>query len=406
MALNIELLRKDFPALHVKVNKKPIIYLDNACMTLKPIIVVDAIKDYYYSYPGCHGRTSYYFGRKTTEEYNRARQKLAKLINAPQTKEVIFTRNTSEGINLIAHSLSFVEGNAVITTNVEHNSNLLPWQVLKRRRGVEHVIVNLAKDLTFDMESFKTAMSDRIRLVSIAQTSNLTGVTHPVAEITKIAHQYGALVMVDGAQSVAHHKVDVQQLGVDILVFSVHKMLGPTGTGVLWAKEAVLNKIEPFMVGGETVLDTFYDRYVPADLPDRFEAGLQNYAGAIGAGVAAEYIMNIGLDKISQHETMLNQILTDRLTDIEGLIIIGPRDPELRGGIINFAVERMKALEVARILDEANNIMVRAGVHCLHSWYNANHKDHSIRASVYLYNTVEECEIFADVLKKIVKYYR
>jgi len=200
--------------------------------------------------------------------------------------------------------------------------------------------------------------------------------------------------------------VDVQELGIDILVFSVHKMLGPTGTGVLWAREEILNKLEPFLVGGESVQDTFYDSYVPADLPDRFEAGLQNYAGAIGAGVAAEYLMNLGLEEVSRHETKLNTLLTDRIGAIEGVKVLGPSDPGLRSGIINVVIEKMKALEVARILDEANNIMVRAGVHCLHSWYNACDIPHSIRASVYVYNTENECEIFADVLKKIIKYYR
>jgi len=406
MTLDVTGIRKHFPALQVKVKKKPVIYLDNACMSLKPVPVIEAMNDYYYSYPGCHGRTTYYFGRRTTEEYDRARQRLARLINAPQPKELIFVRNTSEGLNLIANSLPFSEGDVVVTTNVEHNSNLLPWQVLRRRRGIEHVIVKLSEDLTFDRSAFVEAMSSKVRLVSVAHTSNLTGVTMPVKEIAEIAHKHGALVMVDGAQSVAHSKVDVQELGVDILVFSVHKMMGPTGVGALWAKEEVLNKMEPFLVGGETVLNTFYDSYVPAGLPDRFEAGLQNYAGAIGAGVAAEYLMDLGRDEVHEHEVALNRIMTDMLKDIDGLSIIGPDDPELRGGILNVSVDGMKALEVARILDQANNIMVRAGYLCVHSWYNACDLPHSIRASVYVYNTPAECELFADVLTKLIKHYR
>ena len=406
MPLDLINIRNLFPALHVKVKKKPIVYLDNACMSLKPTPVVEAMNDYYYSYPGCHGRTFYYFGRRTTEEYDRARRRLAKLINAPQAKEVIFVRNTSEGLNLVANSLPFSKGDVVVTTNVEHNSNLLPWQVLKRRREVEHVIVKLNDDLTFDRAAFADAMSGKVRLVSVAQTSNLTGVTMPVKEIAEIAHQRGALVMVDGAQSVAHSTVDVQDLGIDILVFSVHKMMGPTGVGVLWATEEVLNKMEPFLVGGETVLNTFYDSYVPAGLPDRFEAGLQNYAGAIGAGVAAEYLMELGPDEVHKHEVRLNRIMTDMLKGIDGLKIIGPEDPELRGGILNLSIDGMKALEIARILDQSNNIMVRAGYLCVHSWYNACDLPHSIRASVYVYNTPEECELFADVLTKLIKHYR
>jgi len=406
MTLDTAKIRELFPALQVQVKKKPVIYLDNACMSLKPIPVIEAMNDYYYSYPGCHGRTTYYFGRRTTEEYDRARERLARLINAPQSKELIFVRNTSEGLNLIANSLPFSEGDIVVTTNVEHNSNLLPWQVLKRRRGVEHIIVKLEEDLTFDRSAFVDAMSSNVRLVSVAHTSNLTGVTMPVKEIAEIAHKNGALVMVDAAQSVAHSKVDVQDLGIDILVFSVHKMMGPTGVGALWAKEEVLNKMEPFLVGGETVLNTFYDSYVPAGLPDRFEAGLQNYAGAIGAGVAAEYLMDLGPDEVHEHEVALNRIMTDMLMGIDGLRIIGPKNPELRGGILNVSVDGMKALEIARILDQTCNIMVRAGYLCVHSWYNACDLPHSIRASVYVYNTPAECELFAQVLTQLIKHYR
>ena len=194
MTLDVMSIRKQFPALQVKVKKKPVVYLDNACMSLKPIPVIEAMNDYYYSYPGCHGRTTYYFGRRTTEEYDRARERLARLINAPQSKELIFVRNTSEGLNLVSNSLPFSENDVVVTTNVEHNSNLLPWQVLKRRRNVEHVIVKLREDLTFDRSAFAEAMSSKVRLVSVAHTSNLTGVTMPVKEITAIAHRYGALV--------------------------------------------------------------------------------------------------------------------------------------------------------------------------------------------------------------------
>ncbi|MCD6326377.1 cysteine desulfurase [bacterium] len=406
MTLDVALIRKLFPALHVKINRKPVVYLDNACMSLKPIPVVEAMNDYYYSYSGCHGRTTYYFGRRTTEEYDRARERLARLINAPQSKELIFVKNTSEGLNLISNSLPFSEGDIVVTTNVEHNSNLLPWQVLKRRRGVRHVIVELDEDMMFDHAAFLEAMSDDVKLVSVAHTSNLTGVTVPVTEIAEIAHKHGALVMVDGAQSVAHSRIDVQELGIDILVFSVHKMMGPTGVGVLWAKEEVLNKLEPFIVGGETVLNTFYDSYVLAGLPDRFEAGLQNYAGAIGAGVAAEFLMELGPEEVHEHEVALNRIMTDMLIGIDGLSIIGPDNPELRGGILNMSIDGMKALEVARILDQAHNIMVRAGYLCVHSWYNANDLAHSIRASVYVYNTPAECELFAKVLTQLIKHYR
>ena len=406
MQLDVASIREEFPSLKIKVNKKPVVYLDNACMSLKPTSVIEAMNDYYYSYPGCHGRTTYYFGRRTTEEYDRARERVARLINAPQSKELVFVRNTSEGLNLVANSLPFSEGDRVVTTNIEHNSNLLPWQVLKRRRGVEHVIVSLKDDLTFDRSAFIEAMSGNVRLISVAQTSNLTGVTMPIKEIARIAHEHGALVMVDGAQSVAHSLVDVQDLGIDILTFSAHKMMGPTGVGALWAKEEVLNKMEPFLVGGETVVNTFYDSYVPAGIPDRFEAGLQNYAGAIGAGVAAEYLMGLGPEAIHEHEVALNRVMTEMIMGIDGLTIIGPSEPELRGGILNISVDGMKALELARILDQSSNIMVRAGYLCVHSWYNARALPHSIRASVYAYNTPDECEMFARVLTQLIKHYR
>src|SRR3989338_1802033 len=391
-----EKLRSDFPLL--QKNGKPIIYFDSACMSLKPDQVVKKMDEYYYEYPACAGRSNHKLGQRATEEFNSARKTIAKFINAKEN-EIIFTKNTTEGLNLVYHIIDFKKGDIILTTDKEHNSNLLPIHLLKER-GIKHEIVPSQKDGTFDMDRFESMMSKNVRLVSMVHTSNIDGTTIPAKEIIKIAHDFKALTMLDGAQSVPHQKTDVKKLDADFLAFSGHKMLGPS-IGVLFGKYSVMEKAKPFLVGGDTVESTTYKSHKFLKPPERYEAGLQNYAGAIGLGEACRYLEKI-IDKTEKHEIELNKIITDGIKNFEGLKIIGP-EAEKRGGIISFYVKGMHYHDIALMLDETANIMIRSGQHCVHSWFNAHNIDGSARASLYLYNTKEEAKVFIESLNKILK---
>lgn len=401
--MDVENSRKDFSSLQQKINGKPVIYFDNACMSLRPKQVIEAMDEYYEKYPGCAGRSTHKFGIRVTEEYSKSREAIAKFIRAKKSEEIVFTRNTTEGLNLVANSLGLKKGDIVLTTDREHNSNLLPWQILSKKIGIRHKIIPSKEDMTFDLEIFEKMMSKNVKLVSIVHTSNLDGYTTPVEEVIKTSHDYGALVMLDGAQSVPHKQIDVKILDVDFLAFSGHKMLGPSGTGVLYGKYHLLEKLNPFLVGGDTVQTSTYNSHVLLKPPEKFEAGLQNYAGAIGLAAAAKYLEKIGREKIEKHEIELNKFITKEMKNFPEIGIIGPQSPELRSGIISFNIKGIGYHDVAIMLDEMANIMVRSGQHCMHSWFNAHKIEGSVRASLYLYNTLEETQIFIENLKNIIK---
>ncbi|MDO9098702.1 MAG: aminotransferase class V-fold PLP-dependent enzyme [Candidatus Methanoperedens sp.] len=405
--MDTQKIRPDFPSLYKKWNGKPIIYFDNACMTLKPKQVMDAMNEYYNEYPVCGGRSIHKMAKKVDEKVTEAREKFQKFLGASCPEEIIFTRNTTEGLNLVANSLDFKKGDIVLTTDREHNSNLIPWQVQVHKRGIKHMVVYSNPDNTFNLPQFEEIMSKNknVKLVSMVHTSNLDGYTIPVKEIIKLAHDHGALVMLDGAQSAPHKPVDVKALDVDFFALSVHKMAGPTGMGVLYGKHDLLEELAPFIVGGDTVSDTTYEgaKFLPP--PEKFEAGLQNYAGIIGSGAAVDYLNNIGLSNIEEHEKRLNAIITNGIKDMPGLKIIGPQEPGMRGGIISFTVEMQKggdAHDIALVLDETENIEVRSGAFCVHSWFNYRKCEAAVRASLYLYNTEEEARKFIDVLGKTI----
>ena len=405
--MDIQKIRSDFPALWKKWNNKYPIYFDNACMTLKPKQVISAMDEYYNEYPVCGGRSIHKMAKKVDEKATDAREKFQKFLGASCPEEIIFTRNTTEGLNLVANSLELKKGDIVLTTDREHNSNLVPWQIQAHKRGIKHMIVYSNPDNTFNIPQFEEIMSKNrnVRLVSMVYTANLDGYTIPAKEIIKIAHDHGALVMLDGAQSAPHKPVDMKALDVDFFALSVHKMAGPTGMGVLYGKHDLLSELAPFIVGGDTVSDTTYDgaKFLPP--PEKFEAGLQNYAGMIGSGAAVDYLNNIGLSNIEEHEKRLNTIITNGIKDMPGLKIIGPQEPGLRAGIIAFTVELPKggdAHDIALVLDETENIEVRSGAFCVHSWFNYRKCEAAVRASLYLYNTEEEARKFIDVLGKTI----
>ncbi|MBP9759677.1 cysteine desulfurase [Candidatus Dojkabacteria bacterium] len=389
--------RSDFPIL-----SKEGVYFDNACQSLRPQSVIDAITSYYTDYSACAGRSGHHLAEMVTKKYEESRQILANFLNAKRKEEIIFTRNTTEGINLIAHSLKFKEGDIIVTSDKEHNSNLIPWQVLVEKNSIEHKIVYSKVDNTFDLDEYKKLLNNKVRLVSLGLTSNLDGVTIPAKEIIELAHKAGALVLLDCAQAVPHKKIDVQDLDVDFLAFSGHKMLGPSGTGVLYGKYKLLEELEPFMVGGDTVSESTYTTHKFLPPPEKFEAGLQDYAGIVGLGEAVNYINGVGFKFIIEQELLLNKFITEELQNIPNLTIIGPSDPSKRSGIVSFYIQNKDHHQIALMLDETSKIMVRSGQHCVHSWFNAKKIKGSVRASFYFYNTIEEAEIFVRELKKVV----
>jgi len=398
--MNVEKIRQDFSILQKKIDGKLPIYFDNACQTLRPKQVVDKIVEYYTEYPACGGRSIHKWGDRVTRQFEQSREIIAEFIGAKNPKEIVFTRNTTEGLNLVAHSFDFKKGDVVLTSDREHNSNLIPWQILSKTKGIVHKIVPSKDDNTFDLEKFQS-MVKGVRLVSIVHTSNIDGYTLPVKDIIKISHDNDALVMLDAAQSVPHKEIDVKKLDVDFLAFSGHKMLGPSGTGVLYGKYHLLEELSPFITGGDTVRNTTYTSHELLEPPEKFEAGLQDYAGVIGLGEAVRYLEKVGLYEIEKHESVLNKLATEGVSEIKGSRIIGIQNPELRSGIISFSLNGIHPHDVCMILDSEANIMVRSGSHCVHSWFNSRGINGSVRASFYLYNTQKEVERFLEVLRKV-----
>jgi len=391
-------IREDFKVL----NGDKIVYFDNACMSLKPNQVVEAMNDYYYNFSACAGRSSHKLGDKVTKKVKESRKIITDFINAKSENEIIFTRNTTEGINLLANSFDFKKGDIVLITDKEHNSNLVPWLVLRDKIGIEVRICKSKEDNTFDLEKFSELVKG-VKLVSIVHTSNLDGITNPAEEIIKIAHKNNALVFLDCAQSIAHRKIDVKKMDVDFMAFSGHKMLGPTGTGIFYGKQKLLENLKPFLVGGDTVEFTTYDNYKMLPLPEKFEAGLQDYAGIIGLGEAVKYLKNIGFDNIQKREFEINKYITEELSKFQNIKIIGPKDASLRSGIIDFYIDGVDMHQFAIMLDNMANICIRSGQHCVHSWFENRKIKNSARISVYFYNTMQEAEKFVENLTKIMK---
>lgn len=395
-------IRQDFPALRQEFGGKPVVYFDNACMTLKSRQVIDAMLEYYEKFPACAGRSIHKLSNKVEEHCHDARKKVAGFLGARKEEEIIFTRNTTEGLNLVANSLGLRKGDVVVTSDREHNSNLLPWHALVRKVSIEHRIVESNEDGTFNIERFMEAVRGA-RLVSMVHTSNLDGYTLPIRDIAKIAKDEKALVMIDAAQSAPHKEVDVKKLGADFLAFSGHKITGPTGTGALYGRYDLLEGMDAFMLGGETVRTSTYKEHELLKPPEKYEAGLQDYAGIIGFGAAVDYLKGVGLENISRHESELNRIITEGIRDIPGLRILGPQEPGMRAGIVSFTLEGMDHHQIAMLLDKNANIMIRSGHHCVSSWFSEHGLKGSARASLYLYNTKEEAELFVKEIGKIAE---
>jgi len=358
-------------------------------MALKPKQVVDAMNRYYLEFPACGERSSHRLGKQVTEEYEAARSKVAKFIGA-KSEEIIFTKNTTEGLNIAANSLGLGKDDKVITSDKEHNSNFLPWTRFR------HIIIPTDNG-RFDFSAFEHDLSKSVKVVSLLQTSNIDGMNFPINEIAKATHDNGSLLVVDAAQSVPHKEIDVKKLDCDVLSFSGHKMLGPS-IGCLFVKKDIAEKLQPFIVGGGTVQNVTDGKPTYLGYPHSFEAGLQNYAGAIGLRAAIEYLESVGLRNIEKHEAALNSRITKGLADVKNVSILG--SSEERGGIISFNIKGIDSKEAALMLD-SYNVLVRGGFHCCHNWFNVSGINGSVRASLYLYNNEQDADKLVDAVKKV-----
>ncbi len=404
-------IRNDFPALERTINGRPVVYLDSACMALKPRQVIDAMNEYYECYPACGGRSIHKFGEEASNAYSEARRKFRKFLNASDDSECIWTRNATESLNIVASAVKLPKGSKIITTSLEHHSGSLPFVERARRDGLKTEIVKALPDGTFDIEDWKKAVDRNTSMISVVHSSNVTGTVAPMKEIVEIAHDRGALVISDDAQYAPHHPLDVQDLDVDFSAISVHKMCGPTGMGVLYGKLEHLKSMNMCFYGGDTVSDVRFENgeilpeYLPP--PEKFEAGLQNYAGAIGAGAAADYLQAIGMSEIEKHERSLLEVALKRLSDMEHVHILGTNDISIKTGLVTFNVDTVSsAHDVATFLNDEFNIMVRSGWHCVgpfHYQMGIDPKKGTVRASFYLYNNREDVSSFLSGIETLIE---
>lgn len=403
-------VRADFPILHQKVNNKPLVYLDNAATSQKPIAVINALKDYYEQYNSNVHRGAHTLSDKATTAYENAREKVAKFINATSHQEIVYTRNASEGINLVAYSWglnNLKQGDEIILTVMEHHSNLVPWQIIAQKTGAVLKFVELTETQEFDLAQYKTLVSDKTKLVSVVHVSNTLGCINPVTEICEIAHRHGAKVLIDACQSAPHLKLDVQTINCDWLVASGHKMCAPTGIGFLYGKLDLLREMPPFLGGGEMIADVFLESSTYADLPHKFEAGTPAIGEAIALGAAIDYLTNIGMDKIHAYEAELTAYLYERLAEIPQVKTYGPlpnNKGEGRAALASFTAGEVHPHDLSTILDQAG-VAIRAGHHCTQPLHRYIGAQSTARASLYFYNTREEIDVFITALKDAIDFF-
>ncbi len=403
--LDAAAVRADFPLLGETQNGRPLVYLDSAATSQKPEAVIRALDEYYRRYNANVHRGIYGISERATAAYEEARHKVARFINAPDNREVIFTRGTTEGINLVAYAwgrANLRAGDVIVYTEMEHHSNLVPWQIVAEERGATLEAIPVTDEGRLDLEEYDRLLvrhDGRVKLVAVTHVSNALGTINPVRLIADKARAAGALTLVDGAQSVPHGPVDVRDLGCDFLAFSGHKMLGPMGAGVLWGRRALLEAMPPFNGGGSMIRRVTLQRTTWADLPNKFEAGTPSTGDAIALGVAVDYLAALGMDAVRAHEHDLTVYALDRLREVEGLTIYGPRNAEERVGVISFTLADIHPHDLATILDE-DAVCVRAGHHCAQPLMDRFGLTATARASLYLYNTREEIDRLAAALER------
>ena len=340
---------------------------------------------------------------RVSMEVDETREKLASFFGCDDPSEFVFTKNTTEGMNTVARGFGLKKDDVVVTLDVEHNSNHVQWLAMEQDIGIRRRYCRTSDDGVFDIESFKKVMGKDVKLVSMGHMSNVTGCTIPIKEITEIAHDYGAAVVIDGAQSAPHIPVDLKDADVDFFCASLHKMLAPTGTGFMYGKEERLKELKPLIYGGGIVGLTTYDSVKISPAPEKFEAGLENYSGIIGASAALDYLKNIGMKNVAEHERHLQRLIQDGIGDIDNLHVIGPEDPDKRGGVFSFNIDGLNPHDIAMMLDNMDGIMIRSGMHCAHPFLVSRKIDGTARASVYIYNDDNDIKRFISALKKIVE---
>ncbi|MGR3318257.1 MAG: aminotransferase class V-fold PLP-dependent enzyme [Candidatus Anammoxibacter sp.] len=399
--LDINKIREDFPILKRLVHGKPLVYLDNAATSQKPDCVINAIANYYRTCNANTHRGVHLLSEEATEQYEKAHRTVAKFINAVSYKEIIFVRNATEAINLVAYSwgrANISKGDVIVLSEMEHHSNLVPWQSLAKEKGAELRFIEVDEDGCLRMDLLDSVLTDNVKIVSVTQMSNVLGTINPVELIIEKAHSVGALVMIDGAQSVAHMEVDVQSLDCDFLAFSGHKMVGPTGIGVLYAKRAILEEMVPFLGGGDMILEVKLRESTWNELPWKFEAGTPSIAQGIALGTAIDYLTGIGMAAIHKHEQELITYAMEKLNSIDGINILGP-PPEKRGGLASFCLDDIHPHDIAAILDR-EGVAIRAGHHCAQPLHEKYGIGASARASFYLYNKKEEVDVLIEAINK------
>jgi cysteine desulfurase / selenocysteine lyase len=408
--LNVSKIREDFPILRRIVNgNNRLVYLDNAATTQKPMAVINAITDYYMNYNSNIHRAVHQLAEEATLAYESTREKIAKFINARSIEEIIFTRNATEAINLISYSwgsLNINQDDIVVITEFEHHSNIVPWQILTHRKGAHLKYIGVDDDGYLRLKDYQKYLeSGRVKLVSISEMSNVLGTIVQLKEIIKIAHEKGIPVLVDGAQSVPHMPVDVQSTDCDFMAFSAHKMLGPTGVGILYVKKEILEKMPPFIGGGDMIKEVHKQKTMYNDIPYKFEAGTPNIADVIGFASAIDYLKAIGMDNVRQHELEIIQYALNALRGVEGLTIYGPLDPHHRGGVLSFNVGDIHPHDLATIMNE-HGVAIRSGHHCAQVLMERLDVSATSRASFYIYNTKEEVDILINVLHQARRIFR
>lgn len=402
MSLDLKKIREDFPILNQKIYNRPLIYFDNAATTQRPQQVIDALTRTYTEYYGNIHRAAHFLADKATMAYEETREKVQNLIHADTREQIIFTKGTTESINLVAFSFGeafILEGDEIIVSEMEHHSNIVPWQLMAGRKGAKIIMLPVDDDGRLELEKLESLISPRTKLIAVTHVSNVLGTINPIIEITRIAHSKGIRIFVDGAQAAAHLLIDVQDLNVDFYAFSAHKMYGPNGVGVLYGKKELLEQMPPYQGGGEMISEVKFSGTTYNELPYKFEAGTPNISGVIAFGAAIDYLENIGIEKAATWETELLNYATNRLSQIPGLRVYGTQLE--KSGVISFNVEGIHFFDLGTMLDKFG-IAVRTGHHCADPLMDHYGIQGTVRASFAFYNTKEEIDVFVEALKKVI----
>jgi cysteine desulfurase / selenocysteine lyase len=403
-------IREDFLILKRNINSKPIVYLDSTASTLKPQTVIDKIQEYYTKYSVNIFRGVYSLSEEATGEYEKAREKVATFIGCPDPREIIFVRNATEALNLVMQTLGrqiIDVDSEILTTLMEHHANFVTWQVLAKEKKAKIIYIDFNSDYTFDINKMIGAVNEKTKIVAFTHVSNVLGTINPVKQIVAAIKKKNpkVIIIIDGAQAVPHMKVDVADLGCDFYVFSGHKMLGPTGIGVLWGKYALLDSMPPYQFGGEMIKDVGIEGTVYQKPPFKFEAGTPHIAGVIGLGAAVDYLTDIGMEQVRQHEKEMTKYALEKLASLNYVTVYGPTDAQIKGGVIAFTMKDVHPHDVASILDRTN-ICIRTGHHCAMPLHKRLQLGATCRASFYIYNTKEEVDILVEELEKVAKLFK